>query len=110
MDGAPDLVVTADDLDSVRVAVHVGPERAPWRRKSGQKAPHWNHRTTSSRKSADSMLPDPKPPMSVVQYTIPDITMFSPALNLQHQPRRPHHTTGYATTVRGKAVQSEAHA
>ena len=29
MDGAPDLVVTADDLDSVRVAVHVGPERAP---------------------------------------------------------------------------------
>ena len=48
-----------------------GPERAPCSRNSGQNAPHWNQRTTSSLKSAEVVSPLPKPPMSVVQYGMP---------------------------------------
>ena len=53
--------------------------RTPWSLKSGQKAPNWNQRTTSSRKYGVVGSPCLNPPMSVVHHGIPEMPMFSPA-------------------------------
>ena len=53
--------------------------RKPCSRNSGQKAPNWNQRTISSRKSGSSGSPPWKPPMSVVHHGMPERPMFRPA-------------------------------
>ncbi len=54
--------------------------RSPCKRMTGQNAPNWNHRTSSSRKPSSSGSPWWKPPMSVVNHGIPATPMWMPAV------------------------------
>src|SRR6201999_2393907 len=53
--------------------------RVPCSRKIGQNVPYSNHRTNKSRYAGSSGFPMMNPPVSVVQYGIPDNEKFNPA-------------------------------
>src|SRR5579871_4282792 len=54
--------------------------RVPCTRKMGENVPNWNHRTNNSRNLGSFKLPpEMNPPISVVQYGIPEIEKFKPA-------------------------------
>ncbi|OUD88204.1 hypothetical protein BC477_09420 [Clavibacter michiganensis subsp. michiganensis] len=74
----PDPLGARRDPSAARTST-LGP-RSPCSRITGEKAPNWNQRTSSSWNAGSSVRAPAKPPMSVVNQGMPATPMWIPAV------------------------------